>query len=208
MRAALVGLAALCALTARAQVSVSSGPSLPMLEFTGGTHPVSFAPGIGYELSFGFAQFAWLTQQWDALDLSVQLFGNALASQNGDPAGSLQVAACVGTLNNVLAIGAAVPLYGGPGGGAFQGSTHVYPVLSINIPVEWAPYSPPVGIQEGPGGLPRGGTLYLGGPTTARMEPAAAERLTAPSGQTPAQEAMHVPGATTPAEQAAARMGN
>jgi hypothetical protein len=203
VKAAILAVAALVSVAAQAQV-VSSGPSLPMLEFTGATHPVQFAPGLGYELSLGLLQFGLLGQQWDALDLSVQVFGSALQSPNGDPAGSLQVAACVGTLNNLIAVGAAVPLYGGPSGGAFQGAAHVYPVLSLSIPIAWGPYSPPVGVTEGPAGLPRGGTLYFGtGPTTARSE-VAASRLAAPQvGQTPAQQATSVPGATTPAEQAA-----
>ena len=196
----------LSAHSARADVSLSSGPSIPMLEFTGSAHPVSFAPGLGYELSLGFFQFAAMGQQWDALNLSAQLFGNALDAPNGDPAGSLQVAACVGTLNNLIAIGVAVPLYGGPGGGAFQGEGHVYPVLSLSIPIAFGPFSPPVGVVEGAAGLPRGGTIYFG-PGQSTAQNVAASR---PAGDlTPAQQQlMSVTPSRTPAEAAAARGAN
>lgn len=153
--------ALLAAVPAHAQV-VSSGPSLPMLEFQpGATHPVAFAPGIGYDLSVGFFQRSLLGKQFDLLDLSVQGFGSATQAPNGDPAGSFQVAALVGTLNNVIALGVAVPLFGGPQGGAFQGSWHAYPVLSLTLPIAFGPYSPPTGIAEGAAGLPRGATIYL-----------------------------------------------
>lgn len=138
---------------ARAQY-ISAGASLPMLEFQPGqTHPVQFAPGIGAMGAVGFFPIALLGEQWDLLDFSAQVFGSA--------PGALQVAALVGTLNNILAIGAAVPLYDANGNGAFQGALHVYPVLSLNIPIATGPYSPPTGIEQGALGLRRGGTVYL-----------------------------------------------
>jgi hypothetical protein len=154
----------LLASSAQAQV-VSSGASLPMLEFqSGNQHPVSFAPGAGYMLSVGFFQEALFGLQWDLLNISAAGFGTALSTPNGAPAGQLQAALEVGTLNNLFAVGAAVPLYGPDGVGVFQGSFKVYPLLTINIPISWSALSPPVGISSGAQGLPRGGTLYLASP--------------------------------------------
>ena len=147
---------------ARADVVISHGPSIPMLEFTGATHPVQFAPGFGYQLSLGLFQFALLNQQWDALNFSAIGFGNVVDAPNGDPSGSCQAALAIGTFNNIVAIGAAVPLFGASSG-VFQGQFHVYPMLSINIPLSFTPLTPPVGYTPGPRGLPRGGTIYLGG---------------------------------------------
>lgn len=150
-------LALIVAGSARAQVTpiFSAGASLPMLEFAADkTHPVQFAPGLGVEGAVGLFQFAALGHSWDALDLSAQAFGNA--------PGAFQVAALIGTLNNLIAIGAAVPLFASDGSGALQGAFHVYPVLSLNIPIAFGPFSPPTGIETGPNALPRGGTLFLG----------------------------------------------
>jgi hypothetical protein len=153
--------------TASAQV-LSTGATLPMLEFqSDNTHPVQFAPGAGAMLSLGLLQTGLGGQQWDLLDFSVSLFGTALATPTGAPAGQLQFGLEVGTLNNIIAVGAATPLYGPDGIGVFQGSFKVYPLLTLNLPVSLAPYSPPVGIAEGPAGLPRGGTLYLLAPKPA-----------------------------------------
>jgi hypothetical protein len=162
--AKLTGLLLLLVLgsaTARADVVITSGPSLPMLEFTGQTHPVSFAPGLGYQLSVGLFQFAALNQQWDALNLGLAVFGNVLSSATGDQVGSGQVALTVGTLNNLLAVGVAMSVFGV--GSAAAGLPKFYPVLSFNIPISWTPLIPPVGYAPGPAGLPRGGTLYFGG---------------------------------------------
>jgi hypothetical protein len=136
---------------------LSAGASLPMIEVQSDKlHPVQFAPGLGVEGAVGFFQTEFLGKQWDLLDLSAQLFGDA--------PGSFQAAALVGTLNNMIAIGVGIPLFSSDGSGAFQGAFHAYPVLSLSIPIALGPYSPPTGVDQGALGLPRGGTLYLGAP--------------------------------------------
>lgn len=146
----------LLARPAHAQI-FSAGASLPMLEVQSDKlHPVVFAPGLGVDAAVGLFQFEALGKGWDALDLSVQLFGNA--------PGALQAALIVGTLNNLIGIGVAVPLLVTDGSGALQGSFTVYPVLSLSIPIAFGPFSPPTGIDQGARGLVRGGTVYFGAP--------------------------------------------
>ena len=156
-------LAALLLFSVPAKAQVwSAGLSLPMLEFQGGaTHPVEFAPGAGAMVSVGFLQRALFGQQWDLLDVSATAFGTALSTPGGTTAGQLQLGLEIGTFNNILAIGVATPLYGPDGIGVFQGSFKAFPLLTINLPIALAPYSPPTGIYQGASGLPRGGTLYV-----------------------------------------------
>jgi hypothetical protein len=136
---------------ARAQY-FSGGASLPMLEFvTKGGQPVSFSPGVGVEGSVGWFQTNILGRQWDLLDLSLQAFGNY--------PGAFQVAALVGTLNNLIGFGVAVPLTSADGTGAFQGSFHAYPVLSFSIPFATTTGTA-VTAEQGVATLPRGGTWY------------------------------------------------
>jgi hypothetical protein len=134
---------------------LSVGASLPMMEFQpNNVHPVQFAPGLGVEASLGFYQRAFFGAQWDLLDLSATLFGNA--------PGALQAALSVGTFNDLIFIGAAVPLYTADSTqpGAFQGGFHVYPILGGSIPIEIGPYTPPSGAPKGAQDLVRGGTAY------------------------------------------------
>ena len=150
-----IGAAAGLVVAGRAQAQVLSvGASLPMLEFQPNqVHPVAFAPGLGVEASLGFLQRAFFGEQWDLLDVTAQLFGSA--------PGALQVALGVGTFNDIIFLGAAVPLFSAAGGGAFQGSLSVYPILGGSIPFELGPYSPPEGTESGALGLRRGATVYL-----------------------------------------------
>ena len=143
---------ALLASMATTQV-FSAGASLPMIEVQADKlHPLQFAPGLGIEGAVGFFQFEAVGKSWDALDLSVQLFGAA--------PGTFQVAGLVGTLNNLIAIGVAFPLLASDGSGALQGQGHAYPVLSLSIPISFG-QAPSVPGAPGVEGLQRGGTLFL-----------------------------------------------
>ena len=143
------GLLLFLAKPAHAQ-SFSAGLSVPLLEFPiGQTHPIAFAPGLGLEASVGFFQTTLLGESADMLVVSGLLFANA--------PGAMQVAATLGTFNNLICVGVAVPLYGVGGLGALQGSFNAFPVLGGNIPFD-------LGAAPGTGS----GTATLGAAKAAR----------------------------------------
>ena len=127
---------ALTASVAHAQV-FTAGLSVPLLEFQpGNTHPVAFAPGAGLAAGVGFFPAVILGDTAEMLDISADLFANA--------PGSLQVAVTLGTFNNLICAGVAVPLYSSLGGGAAQGSFNVYPVIGGTVPIDLG--SPPASV--------------------------------------------------------------
>lgn len=147
---------------------VSTGPSLSLLEIrTGYTHPVQVAPGLGYQLNLGWLQREFLGESWDLVDLSFDLYGNVVSNPGGAQATALSASVLVCTLNAVFCLGVGTDLLGANGGaltGGWQAKNNLYPVLSFSIPVEWAPTSPPIGVEEGARGLRRGATIDLGAP--------------------------------------------
>lgn len=134
----------------------SAGLSVPLLEFQpGATHPVQFAPGVGVEASLGLFPETIVGMEADLLDISGVLFASA--------PGSMQAAITVGTMNDLICVGAAVPLYTNTGGGAFQGQGHVFPVLGGNVPFDLGKAPAPDATGASAGAKPRRfGTLYLG----------------------------------------------
>ena len=140
----------------------AAGPSLPLfVDYPSQTHPVQIAQGAGVEGSVGLFQVALGGKQWDLLDLSAQVWGT-VDSSSGTPSGSLSIAPMIGTFNNLVAVGIAVPVLNANNGPSL-GSGHpiVGFALSLNIPISFGPYSPPVGVSQGAQGYERGGTIYL-----------------------------------------------
>ena len=133
----------------------SAGLSVPLLEFQpGNNQPVKFAPGVGVEAGVGFFPTTIAGAQADLLNLSGVLFASA--------PGSIQAGATVGTFNNVVCIGAAIPLSANDGSGAFQGAFHVYPLLGGSVGFDLGS-APPATVGDGPGVKQRRfGTIYLG----------------------------------------------
>ena len=166
--AAVIFLGIFCSGSAHAQAVISTGPSLSLLEYrTGYVHPVTVAPGLGYQLNIGLFQREIFGESWDLLDFSFDLFGTAISNPQGAQAGDLSVSALICTLNSVFCLGVGTDI-AGPNGGIVSGWTaknNLFPVLSFSIPIEWsAPTSPPIGIEQGARGLKRGGTVYMGSP--------------------------------------------
>jgi hypothetical protein len=138
---------------ARAQ-TFSAGLSVPLLEFTEkSAQPVQFAPGAGLEASLGFFEMTLVGESADLLDLSASLFATA--------PGSLQAALTVGTFNNLICAGAAVPLSVAGGGGAFQGSFNVYPIIGGSIPFELGSAAPALAAGTQGSKSRRFGTIYF-----------------------------------------------
>lgn len=134
-----VTILALLAGSAEAQ-TFSAGLSVPLLEFQPGqTHPVAFAPGAGVEASVSFFPTTIDGEEADLLAIS----GIAFASAPG----SFQLGLTLGTFNDLLCLGAAVPLYTSTNGGAAQGSFHVYPLLGGNLTFDLG--SPPPELVAG-----------------------------------------------------------
>lgn len=140
----------------------SSGPSLQLVEVSpSNPHPLQLAAGAGYSVALGEGQVAIGGKQWDLLDVSLQVLGSVI-SPSGGPAGALQVAPMLGTMNDMFAIGPILTPYAADGSGFLQGGR---PGTSwgihLSFPIGLGPYAPPTGIEHGARGLPRGGTLYL-----------------------------------------------
>jgi hypothetical protein len=148
-----IAIALLVAGSASAQ-TFSAGLSVPLLEIQpGNTHPVEFAPGAGAQANLGLFPETIAGEEADMLVFGAALFASA--------PGALQVAALVGTFNNIVCIGLAVPLYASDGSGVTQGSFHVYPVLGGQIPFDLGS-APEPSVAGAAGGKPRRfGTIYL-----------------------------------------------
>jgi hypothetical protein len=145
--------ALLVAGSARAQ-TFSAGLSVPLLEIQPGqAHPVVFAPGAGLQANLELFPVTIGGETANLLDFGAALFASA--------PGAMQIAALVGTFNDIVCIGAAVPLYSSDGSGAFQGAFHVYPVIGGSIPFDLGS-APEVVSDSVADQKPRHfGTLYL-----------------------------------------------
>lgn len=145
---------------ARAQVLVSSGPTLPLMEVRpGNPHPIQLAPGAGYQLSLTLPQFqrAIMGKAWDLLDVNLMAFGTAVSSSSGATFGALSAAVGLCTLSSLLCLGGGHDV--ATAGGAKPGWFGLF-AFSFNI--DTAPSAPPAGVKEGAQGLVRGNTLFLG----------------------------------------------
>ena len=161
--AAVVSQLVGCAAVSWGAPAISSGPSVQLVEISpSNPHPVQIAAGAGYSVSLGEAQIAIAGKQWDLLDVSLQAIGAVVAPQ-GLPAGAIQIAPMIGTLNDTIAVGPIFTPYTAAGAGGFLqgGRPGTAWGVHLTFPIGLGPYAPPTGIEEGPAGLPRGGTLYL-----------------------------------------------
>lgn len=157
----------LLARPARAEINlgslaVSYGPSIPLIEYApNNPHPTSVASGAGLMGSVEFTNLSLvlLGKSYNMLALDGFAFGSIASGPSGASYGQLQLAAAVTTLNSLIGIGwghgvldssGAVP--SGPG--------FLVVMLSFNFAL--APMSPPVGVEQGAEGLPRGNTLFFG----------------------------------------------
>lgn len=147
---------------AHAQVLVSSGPTLPLMEVRpGNAHPVSLAAGAGYQLNFTLPalQVAIGGKAWDLLNLQAMAFGSAVSSTSGATFGALSAAVGLCTLSSLLCLGGGHDLI--TAGGL---KSDWFAVFALSINFGTAPSSPPAGVEKGPAGLPRANTVYFGGP--------------------------------------------
>jgi hypothetical protein len=147
---------------ADAQVMASSGPTIPLMQVRpGNPHPVSLAPGAGYQLSLTLPQFqrAIGGRAWDLLDFNLMAFGSAVSSASGETFGALSVAAGLCSLSSLVCLGLGHDVATAPG--MRPGWFGLF-ALSINFAM--APEAPPVGVAQGAHGLTRANTLYFGAP--------------------------------------------
>lgn len=158
---ALCCLGLLGASSARAEVLVSSGPTLPLMEVRpGNPHPVSLAAGAGYQLSLTLPalQKAIGGKAWDLLDLNGMVFGSSVSSSSGQTFGALSAALGLCTLSSLLCVGGGHDVAVAPG--MPSGWFGLF-AFSFNLgTVPKAPANAPAG---SPAWMPRGNTLYLGG---------------------------------------------
>lgn len=155
----LLAAAFLTATPANAQVLVSSGPTLPLMELRpGNPHPVSLAAGAGYQLSFTTPalQQAIAGKAWDLLDVSLLAFGSAVSGSSGSTFGALSVAVGVCTLSSLLCIGGGHDVVTAPG---FKSDWFGLFALSVNF--EFGPTTPPEGTSPAVMGLPRANTVHF-----------------------------------------------
>jgi hypothetical protein len=150
---------------ARAQVTYSVGPTLPLLQWSPGEpHPVQIAPGAGVQLSLTDARLQRVLagRTWDLLDLNLMAFGSLVRSDSGQQFGQLSAALGVCTLSSALCLGAGHPLVtseGAPGGGKW----FVLMAFSFNIGLSAPARALAVAHEGAPAALPRGNTFYLAG---------------------------------------------
>lgn len=158
---ALVVLGAVVtAAPARAQVLVSSGPTLPLIEVRpGNLHPVNLAPGAGYQLSLTTPAFqrAFNGHAWDLLDVNLMAFGSAVSTKSAS-FGALSLAVGICTLSSLLCAGVGHDVATSPG--VAPGWFGIF-ALSLNVAL--SPSASPAGTSAGAGGLVRGNTLFLSG---------------------------------------------
>lgn len=150
---------ALHAAPARAEVLVSSGPTLPLMELRpGDLHPVSLAAGAGYQVSLTLPglQKAIGGKAWDLLDLSLMAFGSDISSSSGATFGALSAAAGVCTLSSLLCVGGGHDII-------TSGSSGWFGLFAFSFNFGSSPSYAPAG-AKGAAGLPRGNTLYFGAP--------------------------------------------
>lgn len=151
--------------TARASgLDWSTGPTLPFLEYDfGNPHPVQVAPGAGVQLSVTHDALkrAFLGKSWDLLDLQLSAFGSVVSAQSGQQFGAFSGAVGVGLFSSLVSINGGKHLLG-----ADQSFTHGgwFMGLALNLNVALSLSAPPAGVENGPAGMPRGNTLYLGSP--------------------------------------------
>lgn len=111
-----LGLSMLWATPAHAQLVVSAGPSIPVLEIRKGGQ-VSVPAGAGAQLSLSLTQLQMpvLGQHYDMLALDVLVFGSLVKGPAGGAQGVLQGALALCTLNSLLCGGGGRDILGGPG---------------------------------------------------------------------------------------------
>lgn len=148
--------------TAQAQILVSSGPTVPLMEFRpGNPHPVNLAAGAGYQLSLTLPQLqrAIGGRAWDIVDLQLMAFGSAVSNASGNSFSAASVAAGFSFLSSLLFLGIGHDVITGPG--LTNGWFGLF-ALSVNF--DSAPQSPPAGTSHATLGMTRGNTLYFGAP--------------------------------------------
>jgi hypothetical protein len=148
---------------ARAQVDYAVGPTLPLILVEPGAHPVQLAPGAGVQLTLTLDQLkkAIGGKSWDMLDLQLMVFGSLLTNNAGDQMGAFSAAAALCTMSGLICIGGGKHIIETQGG-VLGGKEGYFGVLSFSFAFAIAPMAPPVGVAQGPVGLPRANTLFLG----------------------------------------------
>lgn len=155
----IVLFACLWSLSADADVLVSTGPTLPLIQYRpGNPRPINLAPGAGVQVSLSDTglQKAILGKAWDLVDLTFMAFGSAVSTNSGASFGALSVGAGVGFLSSLIVVGGGHDVVTGSGM-----ASGWFGLLSLNLNVALAPTAPPAGVMNGPAGLPRANTLYL-----------------------------------------------
>lgn len=158
----VLAAAMLTAAPAQAQVLVSHGPTVPLMEVRpGNLHPVSLAAGAGYQLSFTMPEFqrAFGGKAWDLFDLNLMAFGSAVSSTSGTPFGAFSAALGVCTLSSLFCVGGGHDIATAPGL-----KPDWFAVFTFSVNFGTAPTVPPMGTEKGTLGLQRGNTLYWGAP--------------------------------------------
>jgi hypothetical protein len=127
-------------------------------------NPIEVAPGAGYMMSAGFCPFTFMAHSYTLLDVGGQAIGSII-SPAGVEAGALQFGPLIGTLNNMFAVSLLTQPITTAGTGWAQGG----PLknnwglgLTLNLPLNTTPTSPPVGMpSEGAKAFPKGTILDL-----------------------------------------------
>lgn len=149
--------------TARAQVTYSVGPTIPLLQWQpGAAHPVQIAPGAGLQLSLTDARLQRELggRTWDLLDVNLMAFGSLVRSDSGQQFGQFSAAVGLCTLSSAICLGAGHPLVtsdGVPGGGKW------FVLMAFSLNIGGVEPSPALSAARdgAPAALPRGNTWYL-----------------------------------------------
>lgn len=92
---------------AHAQVLVSAGPTLPLLELRpGNPHPVNLAAGAGVQVSFSLPQLQVELggRLWDLVDLQLLAFGTAVSTSSGATFGAFSAAGGLCVFSSALCL--------------------------------------------------------------------------------------------------------
>ncbi len=146
-----------------------SGPTLPIVEYRlaqpmgGGGAVTALAAGAGYQLEHSWFPTSIDGKDFDWLSVGLALFISGSSAQ-GMPIVDGSIALEVGILN-LVQLGFGIDLlqdFGGTTTGVFVGNVgkqNLFFLLAVHFDIAGGPYSPPVGIEQGAKGLPRGGEL-------------------------------------------------